>query len=66
MTLSIKEFKAFNTQYALLTLNENWRKNLDNKGFGGAVLMNLSKAFDTLNYDLLIVKLLAYDFQHDS
>ena len=39
---------------------------LDNKGFCGAILMNLSKAFDTLNHDLLIAKLHAYGFQHDA
>ena len=58
--------KGFNTQHALLTLVENWRKSLHNKSFGGAVLMDLSKAFDTLNHDLLIAKLNAYGFQHDA
>ena len=58
--------KGFNTQHALLTLVENWRKSLDNKGFGGAILMDLSKAFDTLNHDLLIAKLHAHGFQHDA
>ena len=29
---------------------------LDEKEFGGAVLMDLSKAFDTLNHELLIAK----------
>ena len=56
--------KGFNTQHALLTLVENWRKSLDNKGFGSAILMDLSKVFDTLNHDLLIAKLHAYGFQH--
>ena len=58
--------KGFNTQHALLTLVEKWRKSLDNKGFGGAILMDLSKAFDTLNQDLLIAKLHACGFQHDA
>ena len=58
--------KGFNTQHTLLTLIEKWRKSLDNKGFGGAILMDLSKAFDTLNHDLLISKLHAYGFQHDA
>ena len=58
--------KGFNTQHALLTLVENWRKSLDNKGVGGAILMDLSKTFDTLNHDLLIAKLHAYGFQHDA
>ena len=45
--------KDFNTQHALLTLAENWRKSLGNKGFGGAILKDLSKAIDILNHDLL-------------
>ena len=36
--------KGFSTQLALLSLTEKWKKILDNKGFGGAVLMDLSKA----------------------
>ena len=52
----------FNSQHALISLIERWRKSLDNKGYGGAVLMDLSKAFDTLNHDLLIAKLHAYGF----
>ena len=38
---------------------------LDDKGYGGAVLVDLSKAFDTLNHDLLIAKFSAYGFEHD-
>ena len=41
---------------------EKWKKSLDNKGHAGAVLMDLSKAFDTLNHELLIAKLGAYGF----
>ena len=41
---------------------EKWRTSLDNKGFSGAILMDLSKAFDTLNHELLIAKLHAYGF----
>ena len=57
--------KGFNTQHALLILVENWRKNLDNKCFCGAIFMDLSKAFYALNYDILIASLNAHGFQHD-
>ena len=49
--------KGFSTHLALLSLTETWKKALDNKAFGRAVLMDLSKAFDTINHDLLIAKL---------
>ena len=58
--------KNFDTQQALLALIENWEKVLDNKGFGGAVLMDLSKAFDTINHDLLVAKLHIHGFGNDS
>ena len=58
--------KSFNTQYALLSPLEKWKKTLDNKGYTGAVLMGLSKAFDTINHELLIAKLYAYGFSKDA
>ena len=58
--------KGFNTQTALLSLIEKWKSILDKKGFSGAVLMNLLKAFDTINHELLIVKLDAYGFSKKS
>ena len=39
---------------------------LDNKGYAGAVLMDLSEAFDTINYELLIAKLHTYGFSKDA
>ena len=49
--------KGHSTQHALICLTEKWKKILDEKGFCGAVLMDLSKAFDTINHELLIAKL---------
>ena len=48
--------KGFSTQRALITLIEKWKSSLDQKGYAGAVLMDLSKTFDTINYELLIAK----------
>ena len=54
--------KGYSVQHALIALLEKLRLSLDNKGYGGAILMDLSKAFDTLDHDLLIAKLHAYGF----
>ena len=58
--------KGYNTQTALVSLIEKWRQQLDKKGFTGAVLMDLSKAFDTINHELLIAKLYAYGFSKNA
>ena len=58
--------KGYNAQHALLSLLEKWRISLDKGGYGGAILMDLSKAFDTINYDLLLAKLHAYGFDRNS
>ena len=54
--------KGFSTHYALLSLIERWRLCLDKQGFAVALLMNLSKAFDTINHELFTAKLHAYGF----
>ena len=39
---------------------------MDTKGYAGAVLMDLSKAFDTINHELMIAKLSAYGLDKGS
>ena len=58
--------KGYSTQTALLSLIERWKITLDKKGFVGAILMDLSKAFDTINHELLIAKLHAYGFSNSA
>ena len=54
------------TQHALLQLLQNWQKMLDNSKMIGTVLMDLSKAFDSLPHELLLAKLSAYGFDRRS
>ena len=52
--------KQHSCQHVLIDLIEEWRSKLDDKSYVGAVLMDLSKAFDCLPHDLLLAKLKAY------
>ena len=54
--------KGHSTQQCLLVMIETWKKALDNKKVAGAILTDLSKAFDCLSHNLLIAKLEAYGF----
>ena len=54
--------KTYSSSYVFIGLTENWKKHLENKKIVGTVLMDLSKVFDCIPYDLLIGKLNAYDF----
>ena len=57
--------KGYNTQHCLMAMIEKWRKFLDIGGHAGALLTDLSKAFDCIDHELLIAKLHAYGFDND-
>ena len=54
--------KALELRLPCYNLLEKWKTSLDKLGYAGVVLMDLTKAFDTINHELLLAKLNAYDF----
>ena len=58
--------KGHSTEQCLVVMLEAWKKALDDKEYAGAILTDLSKAFDCLNHDLLLAKLDAYGFSKEA
>ena len=58
--------RGHSTEQCLLIMLETWKRALDRKQYAGAILTDLSKAFDCLNHNLLVAKLAAYGFDHSS
>ena len=54
--------RGCNCHHVLLELITGWKNHLDNNQYVGAILMDLSKAFDCLPHELLVAKLAAYGF----
>ena len=58
--------KSYGTQHVLIRLIEEFKKYLDNDYVAGAILMDLSKAFDCLPHDLLLTKLSANGISNEA
>ena len=54
--------KGFSTQQCLLAMLKKWKRPVDNSKMFGALITDLSKAFDCLDHELLIAKLNACGF----
>ena len=57
---------GFSSQDAIIGMIEKWKSALDKQAYAGAIFMDLSKAFDTLNHELPLPKLYAYGFDKKS
>ena len=58
--------KAHRNQHSLITMLKKWKIVLDKVEYVCCLFMDFSKVFDTINYDLLLVKLKAYGFSDKS
>ena len=58
--------KNHNTQNSLLRMIESWKVRLNNRSKVGVIITDLSKAFDSLNHELLLIKLKTYGLDNYS
>ena len=67
LSISLSAFrKSYSCETVLVRLVEDWKALLDKHQVVGAMLLDLSKAFDCLPHRLLLAKLSAYGLNNDS
>ena len=54
--------KGHSTATALIQMTDEWFRGIDNSKIAGAVLLDFSAAFDVIDYDILLDKLMCYGF----
>ena len=58
--------KGYSTQHCLIVMLEKWKQAIDKGNATGALLSDLSKAFDCLDHNLMVAKLHAYGCDYNS
>ena len=61
--LNVNQFgyrKNNSTIFALMQITEKIKESIDNGKFGCGIFIDLTKAFDTVNHDILLLKLEHY------
>ena len=56
--------KSYGTQHSLLTMLEKWKRGIDNGVYVSALFMDISKAFNTINHNLMFAKLKTWIFNY--
>ena len=58
--------QGYCAQHCLIIMVEKWKQCLDDGGVSGALITDLSKAFNCILHDLLIAKFAGYGFDCNS